>query len=208
MCILLYPRTKSSAKKTAAAGNAPRKEEKAIYKNGIDFLREGHRKVFAQMAKLGKMSLSQPSSQSSLLSQDLNLPLSSPQSTGWDVEDELLLGASIRTSKTRKEVKESELHARADSIMKEWLDMKPEWLETAQRQNLETKKEDPSLAMTTDSRNGMCWSLLGLYRHVYVLQWFRDEGESHYPSMALLARIHLGKISSSAFQEPMFFTGG
>ncbi|OWZ23221.1 hypothetical protein PHMEG_0001934 [Phytophthora megakarya] len=54
----------------------------------------------------------------------------------------------------------------------------------------------------------MHWSLLGLYRHVDVLQWFRDEGESQFPSIALLARIHLGKISSSAFQERVFSTRG
>ncbi|ETL77643.1 hypothetical protein L917_21416 [Phytophthora nicotianae] len=56
-CILLDPRTKSSAKKIAAVGNIPRKEEKAIYKT------------------------------SSLLSQDVNTPFSSPLSTGWDDED-------------------------------------------------------------------------------------------------------------------------
>eukprot|EP00644_Phytophthora_capsici_P016027 jgi/Phyca11/17483/fgenesh1_pg.PHYCAscaffold_28_\ len=138
--------------KIAAVGNVSRKEEKATYKNGLEFLRDEHRKVFAQMAKVGKMPLSQTSSQSSLLSQDLNSPLSSPSSTGWDDEDELLLGAPIRTSKTREEVKESELNARADSIMNEWLEMEPEWLEIAQRQNPETKKEDLSSAMTTDSR--------------------------------------------------------
>eukprot|EP00644_Phytophthora_capsici_P013868 jgi/Phyca11/120167/e_gw1.40.370.1 len=48
-CVLLDPRTKSSAKKIAAVGNIPRKEEKAIYKNGIDFLRVEHREVFAQL---------------------------------------------------------------------------------------------------------------------------------------------------------------
>ncbi|KAL3659290.1 hypothetical protein V7S43_015561 [Phytophthora oleae] len=92
--------------------------------------------------------------------------------------------------------------------MKEWLEMVPEWLEIAQRQNPDKKKKDLSSHMTTDSRNGMCWSLLGLYRNVDVLQWFRDDGESQFPSMALLARIHLGKISSSAFQERVFSIGG
>ncbi|KAG1687186.1 hypothetical protein DVH05_005353 [Phytophthora capsici] len=207
-CILLDPRTKSSAKKIAAVGDIPRKEEKAIYKNGLEILRNEHRKVFSQMAKLGKIPHSQPSSQSSLLSQDVNSPLSSPSSTGWDDEDELLLGAPIRTSKAREEVKESEINARADSVMMEWLEMEPEWLDVAQHQNPDIKKEDLSSAMTTDSRKGMHWSLLGLYQYVDVLQWFRDEGESRFPSMALLARIHLGKISSSAFQERVFSTGG
>ncbi|ETK87768.1 hypothetical protein L915_07843 [Phytophthora nicotianae] len=119
-CVLLDPRTKSSAKIIAAVGDVPRKEEKAIYKNGIDLLREEHRQVFAQLAKSGKIALSQ-SSQSSLLSQGSTSPFSSPASTGWDDEDEHLLGAPIRTSKTREEVKETELNARADAVMKEWL---------------------------------------------------------------------------------------
>ncbi|OWZ09682.1 hypothetical protein PHMEG_00017578 [Phytophthora megakarya] len=54
----------------------------------------------------------------------------------------------------------------------------------------------------------MHWSLLGLYKHIDVLQWFRDEGQHKFPSIALLARIHLGKISSSAFQERVFSTDG
>ncbi|KAG3190064.1 hypothetical protein PC128_g11486 [Phytophthora cactorum] len=52
-CVLLDPRAKSSAKKIAAIGDIPRKEEKAMYKNGIDFLRDEHRKVSAQMTKQG-----------------------------------------------------------------------------------------------------------------------------------------------------------
>ncbi|KAG2769019.1 hypothetical protein PC116_g8669 [Phytophthora cactorum] len=64
-CVLVDPRTKSSAKKIADAGDIPRKEEKAMYKNGIDFLRDEHREVFAQMTKQGKIPLSQNSSQSS-----------------------------------------------------------------------------------------------------------------------------------------------
>ncbi|OWZ01418.1 hypothetical protein PHMEG_00027196, partial [Phytophthora megakarya] len=207
-CVLLDPRTKASTKKMCAVGNISRKEEKAIYKNGMDFLRDEHRKVFTQMTKLGKIQLSQPSSQSSLLSQDLNSPASSPSSTGWDDEDELLLPPPIRATKTRDEVKESEINGRADCIMREWIGVESEWLDVAQRQNPAKKKEDLSLDMTTEKIDGMHWSLLGLYKHIDVLQWFRDEGQHKFPSIALLARIHLGKISSSAFQERVFSTGG
>ncbi|ETO99470.1 hypothetical protein F441_23113 [Phytophthora nicotianae CJ01A1] len=62
--------------------------------------------------------------------------------------------------------------------------------------------------MSIDSQNGMHWALLRLYKHIDVLKWFRDVGEKHFPSIALLARIHLGKISSSAYQERVFSTGG
>ncbi|ETO99676.1 hypothetical protein F441_22908 [Phytophthora nicotianae CJ01A1] len=207
-CVLLDPRTKSSAKKIAAVGDIPRKEEKAIYKNGLDFLREEHRHVFAQLAKSGKISLSQQSSQCSLLSQESNSPFSSPASTGWDDEDELLLGAPIRASKTRDEVKETELNARADAVMMEWLDLEPEWLQVAQHQNPDIPKEELSKEMSIDSHNGMYWALLGLYKYIDVLKWFSEVGEQQFPSIALLARIHLGKISSSAYQERVFSTGG
>ncbi|POM81552.1 Hypothetical protein PHPALM_460 [Phytophthora palmivora] len=67
-CILLDPRTKSSVKRIAAVGNIPRKGEKTIYKSGLDYLREEHRKMFSKMTKDGKVPLIQPSSQNSLLS--------------------------------------------------------------------------------------------------------------------------------------------
>ncbi|KAG2785397.1 hypothetical protein PC129_g669 [Phytophthora cactorum] len=93
-------------------------------KNRIYFLRDEHRKVFAQTTKQGNIALSQKTSQSSLLSQDSS-PFSSPSSTGWDDADELLLGPPIRATKTRDEVKETEVSARADAIMREWLDLEP-----------------------------------------------------------------------------------
>ncbi|ETP27543.1 hypothetical protein F442_23180 [Phytophthora nicotianae P10297] len=62
--------------------------------------------------------------------------------------------------------------------------------------------------MCIANAKGSYWSLLGLYRHVDVLRWFRDEGEDQFPSLALLARVHLGKVSSSAFQERVFSSGG
>ncbi|ETO66545.1 hypothetical protein F444_16348 [Phytophthora nicotianae P1976] len=90
--------------------------------------------------------------------------------------------------------------------MMEWVKMGG--LEIAQRQNPDIKKEDLSSEMTRDTQKGMHWSLLWLYKHIDVLQWFRDDGENQFPLMALLACIHLGKISSSAFQERVFSTGG
>ncbi|POM76625.1 Hypothetical protein PHPALM_6110 [Phytophthora palmivora] len=202
ICILLDPRTKSSAKKIAAVGNITHKEEKAIYKGGLDYLRDEHRKMFSEMTKQGKMPLAQQSSQSSLLSQESTLsPCSSPFSIGWNDEDELLLGAPIRTTKTRDEVKESEINARADRVMQDWLDFEPEWLETAQRQNPGKMKEELSKEMTIDKADGVHWALLGQYKHVNMLNWFRDEGESQFPTTSLLARIHLGKISFTAFHK-------
>ncbi|KAG3086704.1 hypothetical protein PI124_g18169 [Phytophthora idaei] len=212
-CVFLDPRVKFSAKRIAAVGNIPRKEEKAIHKNAMDYVRDEHRKVFAQMTMQGEVPLSQvSSSQSSLRNQESTSPFSSPSSTGWDGEDELLLGAPIRASKSRDEVKEPEINARADTAMKAWIELEPEWLEIVELQSPDNKKEDLSKETMTDAHNGMhwqmYWGLLGLYKHVDVLKWLRDEGETQFPTITLLARIHLGKISSSPFQERVFTTGG
>ncbi|POM62932.1 hypothetical protein PHPALM_27857 [Phytophthora palmivora] len=110
--------------------------------------------------------------------------------------------------KTRDEVKESEMNAEADGIMREWLELEPERLDVAQRQNPEITNADLTKDMSIDAHNYMYWSLLGLYKRVDVLRWFRDEGQALFLSIALLVRIHLGKISSSAFRERVFSTGG
>ncbi|KAG6962522.1 hypothetical protein JG688_00008546, partial [Phytophthora aleatoria] len=133
-----------------------------------------------------KLSLSQKSSQSSRLSQHSST-FSSPSSPGWDDADELLLGPPIRATKTRDEVKETEVNARADA-------------------NPDIKIEDLLKDISIDAHSGMHYTLL--YKRIDVLKWFRDEGGAQFPSIALLARIHLGKILSSAFQERVFSTGG
>ncbi|ETI40673.1 hypothetical protein F443_14032 [Phytophthora nicotianae P1569] len=147
------------------------------------------------------------SQNSSAFSQETS-PFSSPASTGWDDEEDLLFGAPIRTNQTREEVKEQEVDARADRVLTEWLELEPDWLDVADCQNPSKSREELRKEMCISNDKGSYWSLLGLYRHVDVLRWFRDEGEDRFPSIVLLARIHLGKVSSSAFQERVFSSGG
>ncbi|KAI9996870.1 hypothetical protein PInf_000133 [Phytophthora infestans] len=86
--------------------------------------------------------------------------------------DELLLGAPIRATKTRDELKETEIIARADAVLREWIDLEQEWLEAAQRQSPKIKIEDLSKDMSIDAQSGMHYALLGLYKHIDVLKWF------------------------------------
>ncbi|KAG6965146.1 hypothetical protein JG687_00005578 [Phytophthora cactorum] len=81
----LHPRTKHAAEKIAAVGNVGRKEEKAYYTGGIDYLRDEHRKVFGTLTKEKKIANSQDfgSQSSSMFSQEVS-PFSSPASTEWD----------------------------------------------------------------------------------------------------------------------------
>ncbi|KAG2779797.1 hypothetical protein PC129_g17108 [Phytophthora cactorum] len=166
---LLDPRIKSSAKKIAVVGDIPRKEEKAMYKNGIDFLRDKHRKVFAQTTKQGRSLYPRNRPNVAYLVRTPHL-FSSPSSTGWDDADKLLLGSPIRATKTRDEVKETAINARADTGVREWLDLETEWMEVTQRQNPDIKIEDLSMGMSIDAHSGMHYALLGLYKHIDVLK--------------------------------------
>eukprot|EP00644_Phytophthora_capsici_P000706 jgi/Phyca11/15851/fgenesh1_pg.PHYCAscaffold_16_\ len=60
---------------------------------------------------------------------------------------------------TRDELKETEINARADAVLREWLDLEPEWLEVAQRQNPKIKIEDLSKEMSIDAQSGMHYAL-------------------------------------------------
>ncbi|GMF62724.1 unnamed protein product [Phytophthora fragariaefolia] len=48
------------------------------------------------------------------------------------------------------------------------------------------------------------YNALQLYREVDILAWSRDNGEDEFPSVAILARIYLGKPLSTATQERFF----
>jgi hypothetical protein len=64
-----------------------------------------------------------------------------------------------------------------------------------------------SLNWSSQPRDGK-FNLLGLYKSVDVLDWFRDHGERDNPAIALLARIYLGKPMSTAAQERFFSLSG
>ncbi|RAW36881.1 hypothetical protein PC110_g6832 [Phytophthora cactorum] len=51
--LLLDPRMKHAAKTIATVGNVPRKEEKALYTGGMDYLRDVHHLGFGTMTKEG-----------------------------------------------------------------------------------------------------------------------------------------------------------
>ncbi|OWZ05698.1 hypothetical protein PHMEG_00022161, partial [Phytophthora megakarya] len=127
------------------------------------------------MAKQKKIA----SQGSSIFSQETS-PSSSPASTSWDDGDELLLGAPIRKNQAGEEVKEDEIEARVDRILVEWLKFDPEWLDVAKHQNPNKSEEELENSLSIGSTKGTFWSLLGLYKYVDVLQWFRDECESRF----------------------------
>ena len=51
-------------------------------------------------------------------------------------------------------------------------------------------------------------TIFDVYHSVNVLDWFKKDGESRFPSIAVLARIYFCKPASTAFQERIFSRGG
>jgi len=47
-----------------------------------------------------------------------------------------------------------------------------------------------------------------MYKSVDILEWYAKEGAKSFPTIAVLARVHLPKPMSNAFQERFFSTAG
>jgi len=48
------------------------------------------------------------------------------------------------------------------------------------------------------------WDLIELYSNVDICRWYLEQGESLFPSIALMARLWLERSLSTAFQERVF----
>lgn len=58
-----------------------------------------------------------------------------------------------------------------------------------------------------NKRNVRVWNFEQFCEHIDVCRWFAEFGQKMYPSIAELARVWLGRGSSTAFQERVFSTG-
>jgi hypothetical protein len=52
------------------------------------------------------------------------------------------------------------------------------------------------------------YNVLHGYRDVDILAWFRDSGERDFPTIAALAKIYLGKPTSTTIQDRVFSISG
>ncbi|OWY92635.1 hypothetical protein PHMEG_00038285, partial [Phytophthora megakarya] len=55
---------------------------------------------------------------------------------------------------------------------------------------------------------GMFWKLDEMIKNIDICAWFREEGETLFQSVALLAWIWLERSPTTAFQERVFSSGG
>ncbi|OQR89798.1 hypothetical protein ACHHYP_06045 [Achlya hypogyna] len=73
---------------------------------------------------------------------------------------------------------------------------------------LEVSWETYTTANVIKNGNQEHYDAWKLYKHIDVLKWYRDDGASSFPSIAVLARVYLAKPMSNAYQERFFSTAG
>lgn len=85
---------------------------------------------------------------------------------------------------------EADLESQADLIVDQWMKSTVEW----------------KSFIKADLKPEKCTfnSLFGRICNVDAMRWFREQGQYLFPSISLLARIHLAKMDSSGFQERVF----
>jgi hypothetical protein len=119
----------------------------------------------------------------------------------------LLFGSPVPRT-TKRGYHETRLKDEASTVVQRWMHLQEDWISVAIDQGDTGDRAALSKTMCFKKDNDtVCWNLVELYR-VDILRWFRDVGEPSFPALADIARVWLGKVSSTAFQERVFSTGG
>ncbi|GMF28801.1 unnamed protein product [Phytophthora lilii] len=76
-------------------------------------------------------------------------------------------------------------------------------VESQRSKNLRETVKQIFLAQISGNRDDgtSCWDIPELFRHVDICQRFKSAGVGDFPTIALLARVWLGRAVSTAFQE-------
>lgn len=127
-----------------------------------------------------------------------------------DVNEQVadLYGDAVPSAAT-KDVSAASLQDESNEIIERWMAFKENWLSVAAVQKVHGVPETELVGHLCARRHdgSLVWDLMGLYKHVNIYRWYRDVGAKAFPSIALLARIWLGRSSSTAFQERVFSSG-
>ncbi|OWZ18320.1 hypothetical protein PHMEG_0007614 [Phytophthora megakarya] len=104
------------------------------------------------------------------------------------------------------------LNDEVDKVLQTWRSSAPKRQDIAVKKNLH-KHEKPKAALKgklSYHHNGRgYWRLHEVIGNVDICQWFREQDVSSVPtSIAVLARIWLGRSSTTAFQERVFSSCG
>ncbi|ETL99118.1 hypothetical protein L917_03989 [Phytophthora nicotianae] len=199
--LFLDPRTKDfidsvvqRSTDSPGTGDAGMTEEKGVIEEGWMLLRRSHSAVFQAMYAAAH----EVHESAGEISPNLDLVPSMD-------DDDMQCGAPL-TLEDAGRWSLSSLHQEADEVLDRWLSHNVSWVQVAVQQ---ADDKGMTAEVMLVRRNGTVrWSLQGLFKHVDVCQWFKKVGAKHFPSVAALARVWLGRVSSNSFQERVFSTGG
>jgi hypothetical protein len=103
-------------------------------------------------------------------------------------------------TKTKEGFQASHVKDEATATLRRWMSYQVDWVNVALSQGSTDDRSALSKKMCFKRGDQVCWNVVELSL-INLLEWFRDVGEPTFPTIATLARIWLGKVSSSAFKS-------
>jgi hypothetical protein len=201
MALLLDPRTKTAAKNYLRIPDSPEAATDKIVEATKALMRIEHRVFYKAM-----------NADSPHGADDTASAPSSPRdgsNSSSDTDANLVYGGNV--AQPDKEIRaEDALDAKADEILEEWFSLRIDWADVLRRQCPNQDEYEKILAKLTvrdRKRKVRVWNVEQLCAQIDVCRWFNEVGESKYPSVCKVARVWLGRDSSTAFQERVFSTG-
>jgi hypothetical protein len=209
--LLLDPRTKASLR-AIVQSLAPEEDAEEIVRRTKDRFLELHRDLYLNT------NISN--------NKDDCLPILFPSSEQVDDDDYFEDGCASSDTvplASQEVAEETELKAKADEIATTWLSYNVHWVFVASTQDpdglraqllkefnseevVRTKMQE-HYVKKLKMRSSSNWDLIRLMKDINILTWFRDQEKMSsfkHTSVAQLARIFLGKVSTSAYQERVF----
>lgn len=197
VALLLDPRTKDCADAIIDGMGTPTALRDKLLQQGTELIVA--EQIRLQQQQAGPMT-----------TVDSESPGSSPPAKSYrevaQSSSALLFGAPVPT-KTKRGFQESHLKDEATAVFRRWMAHQEDWVSVALAQGATEDRATLAKSMCFRRGGAVCWNVVELFR-LDILRWFREVGEPQFPTIAMIARIQLGKVSSSAFQERVFSTGG
>ena len=94
---------------------------------------------------------------------------------------------------------EDDIEDKADNVFNEWVN------KTIEFNNYLTKDKEGNTATPITVTNGQV-DLVNLIHSFDTMRYFEESGKEEFPSVTLLARVHLSKMDNGGEQERLFST--
>jgi hypothetical protein len=200
VALLLDPRTKNCAGSIIDSLDCPTMHRERL-------LRDAESAIIDRQMSIMQLCHSRVGSWDDVISPVSSPPTQYSELSVAQADTAVFFGAPVPT-KMKAGFQESHLREEAVGALHRWMHHQEDWVNVVVSQGAKEDRAALSKLMCIKRDDDtVCWNIVELCR-VDVLRWFRDVDEAAFPRTAVLARIWLGKASSTAFQERVFSTAG